>query len=483
MQKIQSALAKSECPLLLFIDDKKETAKDARIVARYYKEPNSGLGFVTNVANPKALTEVGSAQEPNPELTNEVTVNELTQLDRMKDSEGNIAYVDPELAFDLASGEEFYSPLTGNKITLAFANDEEEDDSTESESDEEEEDDTSDEDNSEDDSNGEESEDSDEDDSSEEDEDSEDVDMSDLDAEDDSESEEDEDESEEESEEEEEESEEEDASEDNKPEEVVQEAVEVSMLDVADTSKSLQVISTGNGSEYAVFVGDMFVGKLKQVDAVETAAFLYRDGHKLYRTFKDRWMHCAKAGKFDELASLGFVPAKVNVNINELTLRTIAQMVAEKVEQASTEQASYKERTNKVLSLAMVGIAKGVFVRENPLTTEIASVLRRSGIQNAEAQARKILAKSAPGFASAVIEQANELEQQSDAYLNGVSETVSKADFKSTEEQTSDIGQLTTSFGGAPALDEKKEVASFVPSKDGQPKGNKYAGILRKYPI
>lgn len=472
MPNIKAVLSASKCPLFLFINDK-ETASDTVIKGRYFKEPSSGVGFVTNLEKAYSITENSNAQEVNPELVNEITVEDLAELDRMKDSEGNIIYMDAELAFDLSSMKNpFHSPLTGKDILIDYANDEEEEEEDTSE-----------------DTPTDEEDDSSEGDDQEEEIDVE-IDVTDLEDEDSDGNEEDESEDDVEnlSDEEDESSEDDDQEDDAEEQEEdtekdsLQESVEVSMLDLVDSGKKLRVVSLGN-NELACFVGELHVGTLKQTEARETASFLYADGNKLFHTFKDQWQRCSKTGKYDELASLGFVPSIVKVSINDLTLRAMARQVSEEVEKASVDQSSYKKRIGSLLSLAMVGIAKGVFVRDNPLTKEIATVLKRAGYPAAEAQARRILAKAAPGFAEAVLEQATGLETKSDAYLNGVTETVSKADYKSTEEETSDVGLLSTQFGGEPPVEEK-EVASFIPhvTKHKKPTGEKYRGLFSSRP-
>lgn len=505
MNKITTLLKGSRCPLIIYMN-KRETASVESVETNVFQDKTNGFSLVTNVTAPKSI--VGGTDNPVKigGISEQIDVASFLaseEISHMVDSEGNHVYMDVELAFDLA-GESIHSMLTGNVVTIAYADDadegESEDDSDEEEIEidmsEDSEDDSSDEseDGEEDDSSEDMGEDVDdtevmedsddevdidmteedvsEDDSSEEDSDSEELtedgeEMAENDVEEDMSS---EDDSADDS---------EDMSEEEEPsvEAVAEEDIEVSMLDMVDASKTIRLVATASdSSEIAAFVGGIPVGKLALADASETASFLYSDSKKLFLTFKDRFLHAAKTGNYDELASLGFSPYTAKTKVSALVGKYIEQETASVHSEIAAERGVGIERHKKVVNLAMVGILKGLYDKSNnPLVKEVSSLLRQSGHQAPEQTARRALVNAAGEFAKAVFARADELAKESDSYLNGIADTVASADFKSSDSETVDPGRVTTLFGGP-----KREMASEEGFVDQTTSTNKIAGKYDK---
>lgn len=498
MNKITTLLKGSRCPLIIYMN-KRETASVESVETNVFQDKTNGFSLVTNVAAPKSI--VGGTDSPVKigGISEQIDVASFLaseEISHMVDSEGNHVYMDVELAFDLA-GESIHSMLTGNVVTIAYADDADEGESEDDSSDEEEieidmtdesEDDSSDEseDMGEDVDDTEVMEDSDddeveidmteedvsEDDSSEEDSDSEELtedgeEMAENDVEEDMSS---EDDSADDS---------EDMSEEEEPsvEAVAEEDIEVSMLDMVDASKTIRLVATASdSSEIAAFVGGIPVGKLALADASETASFLYSDSKKLFLTFKDRFLHAAKTGNYDELASLGFSPYTAKTKVSALVGKYIEQETASVHSEIAAERGVGIERHKKVVNLAMVGILKGLYDKSNnPLVKEVSSLLRQSGQQAPEQTARRALVNAAGEFAKAVFARADELAKESDSYLNGIADTVASADFKSSDSETVDPGRVTTLFGGP-----KREMASEEGFVDQTTSTNKIAGKYDK---
>lgn len=465
MNTIRELLKASKYPLILHMKDK-EVASDTTISTF---KGEDGVVFATNVEEPKALTDGTTATKIKDVEQEGISDEDRAEMATVVDTEGNKYLLHSELAFDLIDGEpvSFKSPITGADVTLAYDDMEgaEDDSSNEDES---EEDESSEEDmGGEDESNEDESDESGEEEESNEDE-SEEDESGDESMEDDDSGEEEIDSVMD--------MEDEGDSEDDEEEDPAEMAVEVSMLNLVDTNKAPKLVAfNNNGTEFAVFVGDNHIGMLRHNQAAETAAVLFEDSNKLYHTFKDRYLHCAKKGSFGELASLGFTPIEVSTTIKDVALRYIQEELTTKTEAAAVEQANYRERSTKLLSLSMVGLAKGVFGKNNALVAEVASALARAQVVNPTGTARVIVAKAAAEYASEVIEQVSELEGKSDAYLNGITDAVSKADFKSTGEETASV-PVSTMFGSPTR--ESETAGVVAPSRPAATSQNRFAHLV-----
>lgn len=503
MKKISSLMKGSKCPLMIYLNQK-ETASASSITTNVFRDKANGFPLVTNITAPKSIVG-GEAPVKVVGVSQDIDVASLLSdetIQHMVDSENNHVYMDVELAFDL-NGEKFISPLTGNEVTLKYAESADEaDDADESEDD-------SSEDTSEDESDSEDNSEDDSDDSADEadevetvssaedipaeTDESEEESTDDMSMEDDSTSEDDSSSDDEEEMANPEENAEDDSekpegmsdsSEDEDAGDIGSEEIEVSMLDMADPSKAIRLVSlTNDYSEIAAFIGDTPVGSLRQDRASESASFLYQDPKKLFGTFKDRFKHVAKTGKFDELASLGFEPYVAKATVSEYVNKFIEQETAAVREEIASERSTGIDRHKKVVNLAMVGIFKGLYDKAtNPLVKEISSLLRQAGHQSPEASVRRALVASAPEFAKVLFARADELAKEDDAYLNGITDTVASADFKSSEsEETANLGRVTTLFG---ATREAASEEGFVSQSDKKPTVRRFdklvAGLGRR---
>lgn len=509
MKKITTLLKGSRCPLIIYMN-KRETASVESVETNVFKDETNGFSLVTNVAAPKSI--VGGTNNPVKidgisESIDVASFLASEEISHMVDSEGNHAYMDVELAFDLA-GESIHSLLTGNVVTIAYADDADEDESTDVDMSDDSEDESTDMESEDD------SEDKGEDDSSEE-EDGEDVDI-DLDMSDDSdESDDDADMSDDTSEEEVEEDDSEeltedgeemaendveedmsseddsddvsdDSEEDEAVEAVAEEDIEVSMLDMVDASKTIRLVATvADSSEIAAFVGGIPVGKLALADASETASFLYSDSKKLFLTFKNRFLHASKTGNYGELASLGFSPYTAKTKVSALVGKYIEQEAASVRGEIASERGASIERHKRVVNLAMVGILKGLYDKNaNPLVKEVSSLLRQAGHQAPEQTARRALVNASGEFAKTVFARADELAKETDAYLNGIADTVASADFKASDSETIDPGRVTTLFG-TPRPEVASEEGFVAPTTSTNKTAGKYdkivAGLGRRF--
>jgi len=158
----------------------------------------------------------------------------------------------------------------------------------------------------------------------------------------------------------------------------------------------------------------------------------------------------------------------------------IAQEVAAIRKEIAAERSTGTERHKRVVSLAMVGICKGLFDKSsNPLVREVASLLRQSGHLSPEIAARRVLTNTAGEFTKLVFERADDLASKDDAYLNGIQDTVKSADFKAADEETTEkLGNVTTLFSGNQNENASDGfVDSFAPKKTANRFDRLVAGI------
>lgn len=475
---VSRALGSTSNPLMLFLP-RGETAGKKKFKLLAFSSPLNGYKLLTNLPAAKDMVTADTELEllPTPEQT--LSIDEVIEDEdtvEMQSSDGDTVYTDAALAFDL-DGQSIISPRTGKKIRLAYASDEEVDaglvdevDTGEGEEEEvvdevddsaleEPEDDGETLDEPEEDST-EESEDEVVDDSGEDSGDEELV---------------EDDESEVASQhrrkalrtafkalakraienaslEEEEESDGEE--EDNFAEDEVMEddapvddetEVEISAIEFADDSKPLRLVAlTDNNDEVAVFLGTSHVGTMVRINASESASTLFKQGSKLLAAFKPAFEAAKKQGAFDTLGSFGYAPVVYDTNLGKVAMRHIQKSIATATKTETAKTTNIVERRKQTTALAMLGLSKGIFDKKLPLITDLATILERAGVADAETVVRKALANSAQALTKAIFEQAEELEVKSDEYLTGLADTVKKADFTSASKATPKLNLVST---------------------------------------
>jgi len=250
---------------------------------------------------------------------------------------------------------------------------------------------------------------------------------------------------------------------------------EIPAMAIADDEANLKLVTlTNDNSEIAAFVGETHVGTLRCSRASEKAAPLFSDGSRLVQAFKPVFNMNRSNLNSSELAAYGYTPVTFKVKVGDLFNKRLEKEIASINTQAEEKVKSSINGMARLIELSFVGINKGLFECDNELANELASLLSRNGVKNANREVRRTLAKHSHGYIKAGVEKAKELSSKSEDYIQGIAETVSKSEF---------IGSID---------DDRTETASYVPPvstvetaefignpQTKKPVVNKYARLFR----
>lgn len=250
---------------------------------------------------------------------------------------------------------------------------------------------------------------------------------------------------------------------------------EVPAMAIADEDANLKLVTlTNDNSEVAAFVGDTHVGTLRRTRASEKAAPLFEDGSKLVAAFKPVFNMNRSNQNSSELAAYGYSPVTFKVNVGELFNKRIEKETASINTEAAEKVKSSINDMARLIELSFVGINKGLFECDNELANELASLLSRNGVKNAQREVRRALAKHSHGYIKAGVEKAKELSSKSEDYIRGITETVSKSEFIGSIEE-----DRTETAAYVPPVS-TVETAEFIGKSDTKkPAVNKYSRLFR----
>lgn len=247
---------------------------------------------------------------------------------------------------------------------------------------------------------------------------------------------------------------------------------------LADSSAPIKLVTLyPDNSEVAIFMGGSHVGTLRRSQASEKVSNLFADGHKLAAAFKPVFQANMKTQGSNELAAYGYKPVVFDVQVGELFKRRVESEVATVKEQATTAYSTKLKNVGALLELAFTGINKGVFAGNADLLNGIEVALQRGGAKDAKSQARRLLSTHSHNYANAVVEKALELSEKSQDYIDGITETISKATFSDNTEE------VRTEEPTAPVAKPVSEVASvdFVGHRPQQANGNKFTSLVSSF--
>jgi len=250
---------------------------------------------------------------------------------------------------------------------------------------------------------------------------------------------------------------------------------EIPAMAIADEEANLKLVTlTTDNSEIAAFVGGTHVGTLRRLRASEKAAPLFDDGSKLVAAFKPVFNLNRDNQTSSELAAYGYTPVTFKVKVGDLYNKRLERETASINIQAEEKVKSSINDMARLIELSFVGINKGLFDCDNELASELASLLARNGVKNAQREVRRALAKHSHGYIKAGVEKAKELSSKSEDYIKGIAETVSKSEF---------IGSID---------EDRTETAAYVPpvstvetaefigrTETKKPAVNKYSRLFR----
>lgn len=255
---------------------------------------------------------------------------------------------------------------------------------------------------------------------------------------------------------------------------------EVHAIATADPNANLKLVSlSSDNHEVAAFVGGVHVGTLYKNKASETAAKLYTNGQQLVSAFKPVFNSHRDNQTSKELSSYGYVPVTFKINVGDLFNKRIEKETASIQTNADMKIKSSIGDMSRLIELAFVGINKGLFPAENDLASEIASLLKRNGVKNADLEARRVLAKSSHKYIRSGVEKAKELSSQSEDYVRGIAETVSKSEFiGSVNSETHAEAEAASYVEPIHKIIEKAEYVSNFDSQ--KSRVNKYSHLFKR---
>jgi len=247
---------------------------------------------------------------------------------------------------------------------------------------------------------------------------------------------------------------------------------------MADETSPVKLVTLSpDNSEIAVFMGDSHVGTLRRSQASEKVSSLFADGPRLAAAFKPVFKANMKSQSSGELAAYGYKPVVFEVQVGELFKRRVETEVASVKAKATDEYSTKLKNVGSLLELAFTGINKGVFAGNADLLNSIETALHRGGVKDAKSQARRILSTHAHNYANAVVEKALELSEKSQDYIDGITETISKATFSDITEE------VRVEDTPAPVVKPVQEVASvdFVGQRPQQAQANKFSSLVASF--
>lgn len=238
-----------------------------------------------------------------------------------------------------------------------------------------------------------------------------------------------------------------------------EEETTVTVASMIDLSRPLSFAKLSD-TEIAVFVGSNHIGSLRREASAETAAALYTNG-RIQTAFAAAFNANRNAVETAaELRGFGFRPVQFRINLGEVATARVAAARETAEAGVATRAAKAINRHSKLVNLTLLGVCKNHFKVRTGLFNELASMMERAGVRNAQHEVRKVFAEKGPEFFSQVVRTAGELANKSDEHLNGISEAIADKEYVGADAPAETTPAPVKSVVAAPPA--TGETASFA---------------------
>jgi len=251
------------------------------------------------------------------------------------------------------------------------------------------------------------------------------------------------------------------------------EGMDVDLTDAVPEDGEVDV-KTDESEEEArllAFVDGVHVLTLEKAHAGENADVM------LTRGFQAAMLREAEKHGFKALASFGFKPVKVRVNIKQIVERQVQAALADRTAEVTASLDSLKADWDQCTKLAASALTNGFYKsRSNPLADVLVASLTGMGFKPAKQVVTRALQTAAPDFIKATAELASELMGKSLQHRNELAETLQEMhpainiddgeadDYSDMENATADTVTARLSSGVRPVSKTREQVTASVSS-------------------
>lgn len=282
--------------------------------------------------------------------------------------------------------------------------------------------------------------------------------------------------------------------EDSEPAETVESTIEITGMSVANLDEDLRMVGVNAElSRIEVFKGNTHIGYILKEEASETVQPLFAKTVALRKAFAfalssatEELVNNEEGEKTEDLKDFGFTATKTSVDIesdiDDLATKSEAEIEAEVEEKVE----AHIEAFNKTFTTALVGVNKGVLDGPN-FQSEIASTMKRHGVKNSHAVARRLMERASQPFLKSVLESAKHMQDEGPDYTRAIASTVEAASFLQSDESVEDeeisantvtaaaFGVSTPKTKTQPETSKVETAAESVKPKDG------YQSIFKRF--
>lgn len=217
---------------------------------------------------------------------------------------------------------------------------------------------------------------------------------------------------------------------------------ELDLVDQAEGSnlEGLEVYA-GNNKVFAA-IDDLPIAVLDEADAGDNADCMQTAG------FMQAVKASVKTNGLKALATLGFKPITVKVNIAKIVERQVTARVTNESAKLVEERAAMRADFAHALQIAGVGLNKGFFAdRSHPLKAAVFSVLTNAGVKQAASLVDQAFASVGEDFVEELLDTAESLLEKSPEVRDEIAATLKTTNYQkaTVEEDDEDEDEAPTS--------------------------------------
>jgi len=202
---------------------------------------------------------------------------------------------------------------------------------------------------------------------------------------------------------------------------------------IRDEAEIELVASTleNNETRWHIFGNGKHVASADKSRASKSVAEIFND----QKVFRESFMASIAAENADidnTLNNFGFEKTNIDIPVDIATKEHIDNEVAKKTVAFNASKEEIKDRFSRALSVAAIGIRKGMFGVESPLRTKLVKVLSENGIRGADRIADELIKETTADELKLQLAKADELVNKSDDALGEIASVAETAAFMST---------------------------------------------------
>ena len=232
--------------------------------------------------------------------------------------------------------------------------------------------------------------------------------------------------------------------------------VKYNCLSSVDKVRQLELVKCDKG--YRILANDNFVASAIKTLAKPELNVLFDDVKSLTKALSAA---VSENGFSKEVcASFGIKPLMVKIYTDEAAKQRLNAIEASVKKSYDEQQKEFIQRFEQSLSIASVGVNKGLY-GSNLLTQALIKSLAASGQEDAEEVVNEIMAKYGEGYLKQIIAKATELVGKSDDVRNETASLVKAATFSKTKA----VNLAHTAVEVEPKVEAKVETTASVTNR------------------